>query len=56
VITHRLSTLKNSDKIVFMEKGKIVTIGTHDQLLSSFEPYRQIFKGYLPLPPIKEVN
>ncbi|MHA2099088.1 MAG: ABC transporter ATP-binding protein [Candidatus Kariarchaeaceae archaeon] len=54
IITHRLSTLKNSDKIVFMDKGKIVTTGTHDELISSFEPYRQIFKGYLPLPPIKE--
>ncbi|MCE7733486.1 MAG: ABC transporter ATP-binding protein [Candidatus Heimdallarchaeota archaeon] len=54
IITHRLSTLKNSDNIVFMERGKIVTMGTHDKLISTFEPYRQIFEGYLPLPPIKE--
>ncbi|OLS29336.1 MAG: putative multidrug export ATP-binding/permease protein [Candidatus Heimdallarchaeota archaeon LC_2] len=54
IITHRLSTLKNSDKIVFMDKGKIVTMGTHEELLSSFEPYRQIFEGYMSLPPIKE--
>ncbi|MFV2015549.1 MAG: ATP-binding cassette domain-containing protein, partial [Candidatus Heimdallarchaeota archaeon] len=54
IITHRLSTLKNSDNIVFMDRGKIVTMGTHDELLASFAPYRQIFEGYLPLPPIKE--
>lgn len=56
IITHRLSTLKNSDKIVFMDKGKIITMGTHEELLASFEPYRGIFEGYLPLPPIEEEN
>ncbi len=52
IITHRLSTLRKADKIVFMRKGAIEIIGTHDELISSFEPYRQIFSGYIELPAI----
>jgi ATP-binding cassette subfamily B protein len=52
LITHRLSTLKSADKIVFMEKGRIAKIGTHAELITSFGPYRQIFKRYMTLPPI----
>lgn len=33
VIAHRLSTLKHLDKIVVIEKGKIVELGTHDELI-----------------------
>ncbi len=57
VITHRLSTLRQASKIVFMEKGRIIKIGTHDEMIKSFEPYRDIFKRYLTLPPLeKETN
>ena len=52
LITHRLSTLKSADKIVFMEKGRISKIGTHAELITSFGPYRQIFKRYMTLPPL----
>ena len=39
VIAHRLATIKNADKIVVMEKGQIVEIGTHDQLLKIEDGY-----------------
>src|SRR5437016_12432727 len=32
-IEHRLSTLKNADKLVVLDKGKLVEIGTHEQLM-----------------------
>ena len=34
IIAHRISTIKNADKIVIVDDGKIVDIGTHDELLN----------------------
>ena len=42
IIAHRLSTVKNSDCIVLMDKGEIKNFGTHDQLYASDDLYRKM--------------
>ncbi len=32
MIAHRLSTVKNADRIIFLEEGKITGVGKHHQL------------------------
>jgi len=41
-IAHRLSTIKHADKILVMQKGKIVSSGTHEELLKISSVYRKL--------------
>lgn len=41
-VAHRLHTIKNADKILFLEKGRLVASGTHDELLESVTEYRDM--------------
>jgi len=47
VIAHRLSTVKNADRIIVLDKGEIVEEGTHEQLLALGGHYRQIYDTQL---------
>lgn len=44
IITHRLSTVRNADLIVMMERGQIVEMGNHDELIALEEQYYNIYQ------------
>ncbi|HMQ03900.1 MAG TPA: ABC transporter transmembrane domain-containing protein [Pyrinomonadaceae bacterium] len=44
VIAHRLSTIRRADKIVVMERGRVVQMGTHAELLESGGKYRRLYE------------
>lgn len=44
VIAHRLSTIRKADKIVVMEKGRIIEIGTHEELVSRGGTYNKLYE------------
>jgi ATP-binding cassette, subfamily B, bacterial len=49
VVAHRLSTVKNADQIVVLDKGVITEIGTHAELTSQQGDYYQLVKNQLEL-------
>ncbi len=47
LIAHRLSTVHNADRIVVMENGRILTEGTHKQLLATSDVYQRLTRTQL---------
>jgi ABC-type multidrug transport system fused ATPase/permease subunit len=42
-VAHRLSTIKHADKIVVLQHGKIIEVGTHDELMRLRGHYFSLF-------------
>jgi ATP-binding cassette subfamily B multidrug efflux pump len=47
LIAHRISTIKNADKIIVMEEGRIVEQGTHNELLTKGGVYAEMYQNQL---------
>src|SRR5699024_3419403 len=49
VVAHRLSTVRNANKIVVLNNGMVAEQGTHDELLSNKSVYYELVKNQLKL-------
>ncbi|UMY55786.1 MULTISPECIES: ABC transporter ATP-binding protein [Paenibacillus] len=48
VIAHRLSTIYKADQIIFLDKGEVTGVGTHHELMSWHDKYRDYVQFQLP--------
>ena len=42
IVAQRIGTIRDADKIIVLDEGEMVGIGTHDELMQNCEVYRQI--------------
>lgn len=49
IVAHRLSTVKNADQIVVLDKGKVAEIGNHEELTQKRGAYYNLVKNQLEL-------
>ena len=47
VVAHRLSTLRNADRLLVLERGRCVAFGPHDELLRDSPLYRRLWESQL---------
>jgi ATP-binding cassette, subfamily B, multidrug efflux pump len=47
IVAQRVSTIMHADRIIVLDEGRVEGIGTHDELLATCEPYREIVDSQL---------
>jgi len=45
MVAHRLSTIIDADQIIYMEDGRILDQGTHNELMQRCEPYKELYEN-----------
>ena len=47
IVAQRIGTIRNADKIIVLDEGKVVGMGTHDQLIQTCPTYQEIARSQL---------
>lgn len=47
IVAQRIGTIRNADKIIVLDSGKIAGMGTHDELMQTCEAYQEIARSQL---------
>jgi ABC-type multidrug transport system fused ATPase/permease subunit len=45
MVAHRLSTVRNCDRIYLLERGRVAASGTYDELVSTSDAFREMAHG-----------
>jgi subfamily B ATP-binding cassette protein MsbA len=46
IVAHRLSTIRDADRIIVLEKGRMVDVGTHEQLIDRNNVYMSLYSNF----------
>ena len=49
IIAHRLSTVRNADTIMVLDKGRVIELGSHEQLIALKGTYYALYTGAVEL-------
>ena len=47
IVAHRLSTIRTADRVVVLQRGRVVQVGTHEALSSQPGPYTELLASQL---------
>jgi ABC-type transport system involved in cytochrome bd biosynthesis fused ATPase/permease subunit len=56
IIAHRLSTVRNADKIVVLEEGRIAEMGPHGELIEKDGLYKHLYEMQFRYEPLEELE
>jgi len=47
VVAHRLSTVQHADRVIVLDRGRVLAVGTHEELLAGCDAYAELVSGQL---------
>ena len=53
ITTHRLAIIAKADRILMLDRGRVIGFGTHEELITRNIEYRKLFEKHFELPPLE---